>query len=638
MSALSRLWSGVVLLALVTACAGGSGSGGETTGPGDAAVLEPSTTIEVSTSTTGSGPDVPAVLVANEAGLVVWEGGELRPLVVGRTVQAAFPDLVGGVVYQDQSQQISWLRAGESDPVVAVDPVEGIGIHLADVAVVGGRPVVVYELWDCRSYSDCWADLMVRDLASGVEHSMGVIGGFESGPTAIAVGGERILEVWGDYGGCCDFAFLSITFESDEELINPCSNGYRCYDGAISPDGSMLAYTRPGFTEGSEHQPPPGTELIIADLNSGDELSRTVNDGSVLDFDGAWILVGSDGDPAGLRLSLVSLDGVVHDLPVRGFGRLWRDAEVAAPAVTLPEPAVPRGPVDPNERMVAAETMKQPWWTVILDSIPVAGDTWEIDTGWLDVQEIADVARRREIPTGVLWSDDYVTLNPGYQVVYSGFYTTREEAAARCEALRPLVGSCYPRYVATAETIDPEIGRGMIELRADGLGLVDFGDSVEEVVDLLTALFGPVSSDWEVPPVPTSQECFKATGYSCDDYFRVVAWDQVGLSALFSDQVYLRTSNDPPFVPDGFPHFAGWLVEGGTGARLTTPERISVGSSVQELREVYGEEALGFSTCQVEPPIGWYVVFSGYRGYLSGDQSNPDVVLTGLRSGIRPNC
>lgn len=456
-----RLWSLIlaVLLVVVAACTSRAEPGGETATQADTVLTQLSTTEELTTSTTRFGPDVPAVLVANEAGLVLWKTGELDALVAGRPIRAAFPDLMGGVVFQEQSLagQIRWLPSGETDPVVLVDPGVGIGIHLLDVAVVAERPVVVYRLVYCPQPAYCESDLMVRDLASRAERSMGLIGGFEWGASEIAVGGEMVLQRWGDYDGCCNFIFTNVIDGGGEEVVNPCLESSSCDTGAISPDGSLLAYTRPGLPE-LKNQPVPGTELLVVDLQSGTEVWRTTHDGSVRDFDGTWILVSSSGDPADpdQRLSLRSMDGLVIDLPIRGAARLWWDAEVQVPMVSLAEHPDPRGSVGPNKRMVAGP-VEPPSWTVILDSISVGDDAQETDTGLREAQGRAETARRDGIPTGVLRSDDYVTLNPGYWVVYSGNYTTREEAASACAELQPMVGFCYTRYLATAETIDSEV-------------------------------------------------------------------------------------------------------------------------------------------------------------------------------------
>lgn len=79
-------------------------------------------------------------------------------------------------------------------------------------------------------------------------------------------------------------------------------------------------------------------------------------------------------------------------------------------------------------------------------------------------------------------------------------------------------------------------------IRSDGLGIVSFGDPVEDVVAILTDLLGPASYDqlYEAPfDVPVEgwhrgdsgpDAChYATTGYICFDYIRFMAWEAAGL-------------------------------------------------------------------------------------------------------------
>lgn len=85
-------------------------------------------------------------------------------------------------------------------------------------------------------------------------------------------------------------------------------------------------------------------------------------------------------------------------------------------------------------------------------------------------------------------------------------------------------------------------------LASDGLGIVSFGDPVDEVVATLIDLVGTPSHDqlYESPfDLPRGWQgddrgpdaCFMGTGsgYACFDYLRFVDWEDVGLWLVFSD-------------------------------------------------------------------------------------------------------
>ncbi len=610
-----------LLFLLLVVCSCTTSQTASTTTVVTTATSMPTTTAESSTtSTIASEP--PSYLTYGWDGVTRVVGGVATRLTI-EPVAWAIEDGAGGIVFRSVTEEPGWvwLPVGADRPV-RIDVGRGeVWVDL--VGLVEGRPSIVVAR--SSDFGTVWCDppefvvdeIIIRDLQTGQERFVVCLyQGPDSSEGISSYGGgiltvELEISLIGHTSGPLQFVDLSgegvaVEHNPFSESCAPCE-----LDAKLSPDGSLLAYAYWPTSSIIGEEPPDGdytrvldewweaskhipTELVVVDLETGEERWRSEAPAQTwLDgFDGRYVTVGTD------------------------TGRTIHDT-VTGEVYTVPP----------------ARTEPTDFWVAILDSLDTATHSYA------DAQRVAaEMTEEYDVETGVLWSDGWATLNPGYWAVFTGGYPTKDEATATCEELRLEVGSCYPRYVATAETIDPEIGRGMIELRADGLGVVGFGDPVEGVIDLLTILLGLPSSDRAESPWSTSGECFAATGYPCDDYFRVLTWDEPGLSVLFSDDVYLRTADDVPFVPDGKPHFAGWLVEGATGFRLTTPDGVGVGSSVQELREVYGEEALGFSTCRVVPPIGWYVVFAGYRGYLSGDQSNPDVVLTGLRSGIRPNC
>ena len=89
-------------------------------------------------------------------------------------------------------------------------------------------------------------------------------------------------------------------------------------------------------------------------------------------------------------------------------------------------------------------------WTVILDSIDVGADAYETSDAYELARQKASEHRSRGIDCRLLLSDDYDSLNPGYWVVTTGAFQTRDEASSRCREMAPsVVDSCYPRYVDT---------------------------------------------------------------------------------------------------------------------------------------------------------------------------------------------
>jgi hypothetical protein len=160
-----------------------------------------------------------------------------------------------------------------------------------------------------------------------------------------------------------------------------------------------------------------------------------------------------------------------------------------------------------------ALTEPAPFWTVLLASLD------NIAMDYDEAQLIAgDLATQHAVETGVLWSDGFASLNPGYWTVFTGHFATQEEADAYCEALDT---DCYPRYVATADIDGPSYYR----YGDDGLYRVAEGTETQLVAapvtwaidDLMGGVVfrhpGEVSSDvWWLPAGATEPELVPVTG------------------------------------------------------------------------------------------------------------------------------
>lgn len=137
-----------------------------------------------------------------------------------------------------------------------------------------------------------------------------------------------------------------------------------------------------------------------------------------------------------------------------------------------------------------------------------------------------------------------------------------------------------------------------IVLEADGLGVVLFGDSVDDALSTLEDVLGVPSIDQTLrPPWPEpasswrttpDQPCTQATGYKCVDYLRRVAWEQWGLAVTFSDiRGYSRALQ--PITDD--PHLVAWEQwSPDTDDAFTLRSGVGPGSTVQDLRDAHGSD------------------------------------------------
>ncbi len=118
-------------------------------------------------------------------------------------------------------------------------------------------------------------------------------------------------------------------------------------------------------------------------------------------------------------------------------------------------------------------------WTVILASLPVDEFTEE--------QARERLAELAPPDGGVLASDDYPSLNPGYWVVYSGVFPRQFSAQNHCAGLTL---ECYHRYLGPATDVAPVAANGQALLWVQTefvLDLVavslDTGDVVRTIVE-----------------------------------------------------------------------------------------------------------------------------------------------------------
>ncbi len=130
------------------------------------------------------------------------------------------------------------------------------------------------------------------------------------------------------------------------------------------------------------------------------------------------------------------------------------------PASTQPSTApTTSAPATTTTEMAATTTLLPPeatWgtWSLILASVPVGADA-----------EGRALALAEAVPgSGVLLSDDFPSLNPGYWVVFLGAFDTRPGTEA-CPSL-PDGYTCYPRYLGDtdADTAFVLVGSDLVEI------------------------------------------------------------------------------------------------------------------------------------------------------------------------------
>jgi hypothetical protein len=288
----------------------------------------------------------------------------------------------------------------------------------------------------------------------------------------------------------------------------------------------------------------------------------------------------------------------------------------------------------------------------------------------LDPVHGATVTSRRYTFTGV--------TDPGCSVTVGGKY----EATVAKDGSWVLDLMLKPgRNSTTFTATDPETGlatseairvyyTGTLELRSDGLGVVAFGDPVENVMTILTDLFGPPSYDQLLEsPFDTFEgstgpdrgvaACHFATvpifgGHICFDYIRVTSWSDVGLSVVFSDlMVTPRGSNadDADYV-EVPPSLRGYTYSAGdTGRFARTVQGIGVGSTVRELMALGDQvtfsgpgcgDNVGFTIHDPDLGDGSWIsgILVGTDGYAFLDTGylNPDATVWWLNAGAQRSC
>lgn len=136
-----------------------------------------------------------------------------------------------------------------------------------------------------------------------------------------------------------------------------------------------------------------------------------------------------------------------------------------------------------------------------------------------------------------------------------------------------------------------------LELRADGLGDLDFGEPTDGVMEVLMNLFGG----------PDPGEEYPYGGHP----LRFVYWEDEGLAVVFSDYEFYRD--------DGVEHLAGWTHsryigdqaawdDGPASLTLKAAEGIGIGSTLTDLQSAFGDRVVLEAGCDPGgPPTSAYI-------------------------------
>ena len=122
--------------------------------------------------------------------------------------------------------------------------------------------------------------------------------------------------------------------------------------------------------------------------------------------------------------------------------------EATGTPVPTPTPATEATP-EPDESPVPEPTPgAQPGEVA---SWPSGEEAWTVvllsSTGRAEADDRAQDLVDAGTPAGVLRSDDYASLRPGYWVVFSGQYESREEAQTAAEGMGAQAAGAYARFV-----------------------------------------------------------------------------------------------------------------------------------------------------------------------------------------------
>jgi hypothetical protein len=183
--------------------------------------------------------------------------------------------------------------------------------------------------------------------------------------------------------------------------------------------------------------------------------------------------------------------------------------------------------------------------------------------------------------------------------------------------------------ISTTSTVGAVSAESAIVLSVDGLGVVSFGDSMDDALPILTDLLGPPISD-EVHTDTWGED-------SPIGYLRYVRWwSSVKLSLQFIDW-------DINLAPLDSPVLSYWGAGPGE-IPLKTPDGVGPRTPWAEAAKIYGDRT-SLSQASEECGAGWSFVIDGgaganipgtdlpLHGMLDGDPDDPETSITWMGAG-----
>ncbi|MDH3296568.1 MAG: hypothetical protein OER95_19780 [Acidimicrobiia bacterium] len=178
----------------------------------------------------------------------------------------------------------------------------------------------------------------------------------------------------------------------------------------------------------------------------------------------------------------------------------------------------------------------------------------------------------------------------------------------------------------SASSTVPSPPTGDLVLRSDGLGVVAFGEPLETALPALTNAVGiqPTADSTSTGVMPQG---FGGTTV------RFVSFGQ--LTVIFSDGGYYRD--------DGVMYFAGWSLGGPGQANWATPQGITIGSTVDDLRTAFGDQLRLFPASEdgcgvIRDGFSVGPTDLGFEGQLNGPPTDTQSSVTRLAAGAQSSC
>ncbi len=234
------------------------------------------TTVAVTTTTTTTEPppaSLPpgSVLITNEDGVLVATRDGVTsqviaasPAAVDGLIDFAMDDTRGGIVFQPRGEPwrytgadsiVYWVPQGTAAHQQLLVPAADQGLLFEDIAEQGDEVMVYYSRVSGDTLDTATQTLRRFGLDAKTVAEVSQVGGWESGASPISVGNDTIV-VNGMGEGWAWITFMGLDGAGFDSAANPIPDGaFDCvpdcfYYGAISPDGTQVAFGRLGPNAG----------------------------------------------------------------------------------------------------------------------------------------------------------------------------------------------------------------------------------------------------------------------------------------------------------------------------------------------------------------------------------------------------